>query len=74
MYNHDQKKNLFKQADDIISRKRQFTIEEIVTILEELSLIKASKWLQEQIIEVTYEEILNTLLAPVNSLFEEEYG
>jgi len=74
MYNHDQKKNLFKQADDIISRKRQFTIEEIVTILEELSLIKASNWLQEQIIEVTYEEILNTLLAPVNSLFEEEYG
>ena len=58
----------------LYDRENEYSIEEIVKTFDELSEYeKEIKKIKQQIIEVTYSEIVSTLIEPVNEYFELEY-
>ena len=73
-FHHSRKIPVFVRALEIIEQENEYSIEEIVKTFDELSEYeKEIKKIKQQIIEVTYSEIISTLIDPVNEYFQEEY-
>ena len=64
----------FVRAKEIIRDPECCWIDEVLTLLDDLSIYeKEFKDIQQRLFEVTYNNIVYTLLEPLNKLFEEEY-
>jgi hypothetical protein len=73
-FHHSRKIPVFVRALEIIEQKNDYSIEEIVKTFDELSEYEREiKLIKQQVIESTYDEIVSTLIEPVNEYFEEEY-
>jgi len=73
-FHSSRKVPVFAQAQEIIDQVKNCSIEEIVGIIDELSVYgKEIAKIKQQIIEATYTEIVSTLIEPVDEYFEAEY-
>ena len=64
----------FVRAKEIIRDPECCCIDEVLTLLDNLSIYeKVFKDIQQCLFEATYNDIVYTLLEPLNILFEEEY-
>ena len=65
---------VFIRAHEIIEQENEYSIGEIVQTFDELSSYeKEINKIKHQLIDATYEDILSTLLEPVDELFEQEF-
>jgi hypothetical protein len=76
VYEHHISRNvqLFVKVRDIIDKKRICSVEELLSVIEELEECeKVIRGLREQVIDASYDNIILRLIGPLDKLFEEEY-
>ena len=65
---------LFIKVKQIIDQEKIYSIEEIVKIIDELIMYeKEIKNIRQRIIDATYNDILSTIIMPLNLYFEHDY-
>ena len=65
---------VFIRARKIIDKQRICSVEDILSVVEELSRYeKEIRNLRQSVFEATYSDILFRLIEPLDELFEEEY-
>ena len=73
-YNLSRKVPVFIRARAIIDKQNICSVEDIVSVIEELTEYeKEIRNLRQRIFEATYTDILFGLIDPLEELFEEEY-
>ncbi|MHA1541640.1 MAG: hypothetical protein ACTSQH_01535 [Candidatus Hodarchaeales archaeon] len=64
---------IFVRAKEIIDKENIFSIEDIVSVIEELTEYEEEiRTLRQRIFEATYTDVLSELVEPIKELFEEE--
>jgi hypothetical protein len=65
---------VFEKAKEIIDNGERFSVEHIVSVIEELTLFEEEvRNIRQQIFEVTYHNVMRSLIAPIDGYFESEY-
>ena len=65
---------VFVRAKEIIDKPKKCSVEDIVSVIEELTEYeKEIRNLRQSVFEATYSDILFRLIEPLDELFEEEY-
>ena len=73
---HHLSRNLpaFVRAREIIDKQRTCSVEDIVSVIEELTEYEEEiRNLRKSIFEATYTDVLSQLIEPLEELFEEEH-
>jgi hypothetical protein len=66
---------IFLRVEEIFGRKEPYSFEEVVDVIKEISYYENKLMaLQKRIIEATYNDLVQSLLEPLDYIFEEEYN